>query len=198
VDTILSEKEAINAAIVECVNKAASSWGITCLRFEIREQFFTSWQYFCNIISSLGDMKLPTQVQEAMQEQLVAERRKRAAIFKSEGARMANINIAEGMRQARILASEAEKQVQIDRATAAAAVNLTVTEAKAKGLKVLADSLISEVNFIFKMMIQLTLYKMFRKEIELLLLLSLVITSRRLKLWQKQAAPATVEISAMG
>lgn len=83
-----------------------------------------------------------------MQEQLVAERRKKAAILKSEGVRAAEINLAEGKHQARVLASEAEKQEQINRATAEAAAYLIVTEAKAKGLKVLADSLTTEVNFL--------------------------------------------------
>jgi regulator of protease activity HflC (stomatin/prohibitin superfamily) len=83
-----------------------------------------------------------------MQEQLVAERRKRAAILKSEGVRAAAVNVAEGKQQARMLASEAEKQERIDRANADVAANLIVTQAKAKGLKMLAESLISEVNFI--------------------------------------------------
>jgi regulator of protease activity HflC (stomatin/prohibitin superfamily) len=148
-DRILSEKELINAAIVEFINNAASSWGITCLKFEIREQYSERDSNILRwICLSLGDIKLPSRVQEAMQEQLVAERRKRAAILKSEGVRAADINVAEGKRQAKILASEAEKQERIDRANAEAAANLTLTHAKAKGLKVLAESLISEVNFI--------------------------------------------------
>jgi regulator of protease activity HflC (stomatin/prohibitin superfamily) len=52
-----------------------------------------------------GDIKLPTRVQEAMQMQVEAERKKRAAILESEGVREADINVAEGKRQARILAS---------------------------------------------------------------------------------------------
>lgn len=52
-----------------------------------------------------GDIKLPTRVHEAMQMQVEAERRKRAAILESEGVRAADINVAEGKRQARILAS---------------------------------------------------------------------------------------------
>lgn len=53
----------------------------------------------------LGDIKLPARVQEAMQMQVEAERKKRAAILESEGVREADINVAEGKRQARILAS---------------------------------------------------------------------------------------------
>jgi regulator of protease activity HflC (stomatin/prohibitin superfamily) len=53
----------------------------------------------------LGDISLPERVQEAMQMQVEAERKKRAAILESEGIRTAEINVAEGKRLARILAS---------------------------------------------------------------------------------------------
>lgn len=53
----------------------------------------------------LGDIKLPSRVQEAMQMQVEAERKKRAAILESEGIREAEINVAEGKRLAQILAS---------------------------------------------------------------------------------------------
>lgn len=52
-----------------------------------------------------GDIKLPNRVQEAMQMQVEAERKKRAAILDSEGVREADINVAEGKRQSTILAS---------------------------------------------------------------------------------------------
>jgi len=55
----------------------------------------------------LGDIRLPSRVQEAMQMQVEAERKKRAAILESEGVREAEINVAEGKRLARILASGA-------------------------------------------------------------------------------------------
>ncbi|KAJ8882548.1 hypothetical protein PR048_014359, partial [Dryococelus australis] len=86
-DNVFRERENLNVNIVESINKASAAWGITCLRYEIR------------------DIKLPSRVQEAMQMQVEAERKKRAAILESEGIREADINVAEGKRQARILAS---------------------------------------------------------------------------------------------
>lgn len=53
----------------------------------------------------LGDIKLPPRVQEAMQMQVEAERKKRAAILESEGIREADINVAEGKKRSKILAS---------------------------------------------------------------------------------------------
>lgn len=53
----------------------------------------------------IRDIRLPPRVQEAMQMQVEAERKKRAAILESEGIKAAEINVAEGKKQSRILAS---------------------------------------------------------------------------------------------
>ncbi|CAG5049162.1 unnamed protein product [Parnassius apollo] len=122
-DKVFRERESLNVSIVDAINKASEAWGIACLRYEIR------------------DIKLPTRIHEAMQMQVEAERRKRAAILESEGVRAADINVAEGKRQARILASEAEKQEQINKASGEAQAMLAVAEARARGLKLIASAL---------------------------------------------------------
>ncbi|XP_070172076.1 stomatin-like protein stl-1 [Polyergus mexicanus] len=122
-DKVFREREELNVSIVESINKASSAWGITCLRYEIR------------------DIKLPPRVQEAMQMQVEAERKKRAAILESEGIREAEVNVAEGKRLAQILASEAARQEQINKATGQAAAVVAVAEARAKGLQVVANAL---------------------------------------------------------
>ncbi|KAJ2948482.1 hypothetical protein O0L34_g7730 [Tuta absoluta] len=122
-DKVFRDRESLNLLIVEAINKASEAWGITCLRYEIR------------------DVKLPTRVHEAMQMQVEAERRKRAAILESEGVRAADINVAEGKRQSRILASEAEKQEQINKALGEAQGMLAVAEARAKGLRMVGSAL---------------------------------------------------------
>ncbi|KAG5675746.1 hypothetical protein PVAND_005624 [Polypedilum vanderplanki] len=122
-DKIFQERESLNVSIVEAINKASESWGIQCLRYEIR------------------DIKLPQRIHEAMQMQVEAERRKRAVVFESEGIREADINVAEGKRKARILASEAEKQSNINIAEGNAQALLTIAKARAIGLKHVADQL---------------------------------------------------------
>ncbi|XP_039278170.1 stomatin-like protein 2, mitochondrial [Nilaparvata lugens] len=122
-DKVFFERESLNVAIVEAINKASAAWGITCLRYEIR------------------DIKLPSRIQEAMQMQVEAERRKRATILESEGVREAEINVAEGKRQSTILQSEAEREERINQATGEAAALMTVAEARAKSLAVVAESL---------------------------------------------------------
>lgn len=125
-DNVFRERESLNVGIVASINKASEAWGITCLRYEIR------------------DIKLPVRVQEAMQMQVEAERKKRAAILESEGIRAADINVAEGQRTSRILASEAERQEQINKAMGEAEAMLALAEARAKGLTIVAKSLQSQ------------------------------------------------------
>ncbi|XP_065367233.1 stomatin-like protein 2, mitochondrial [Calliphora vicina] len=122
-DKVFRERESLNVSIVDSINKASEAWGIACLRYEIR------------------DIRLPSRVHEAMQMQVEAERRKRAAILESEGQREADINIAEGKRKSRILASEADRQEQINKASGEAAAMLAVADARARGLVTLAKSL---------------------------------------------------------
>uniref|UniRef100_A0A1I7XP84 PHB domain-containing protein n=1 Tax=Heterorhabditis bacteriophora TaxID=37862 RepID=A0A1I7XP84_HETBA len=111
-DTVFKEREQLNENIVTAINRAAEPWGITCMRYEIR------------------DMHMPSKIQEAMQMQVEAERRKRAAILESEGHREAAINRAEGEKRAAILASEAAETEQ--------AVN--VARGQAEALKVNAEA----------------------------------------------------------
>ncbi|KAK2585563.1 hypothetical protein KPH14_010201 [Odynerus spinipes] len=122
-DKVFREREGLNVSIVESINKASEAWGITCLRYEIL------------------DIKLPDRVHEAMQMQVEAERKKRAAVLESEGIREAEVNVAEGKRTARILASEAARQEQINQASGEATALVAVAEARAKSLQLIASSL---------------------------------------------------------
>ncbi|KAF8778178.1 Stomatin-like protein 2 [Argiope bruennichi] len=125
-DSVFRERESLNFAIVEAINKASNAWGIDCLRYEIR------------------DIRLPQRVNEAMQMQVEAERKKRAAILESEGVREADINVAEGKKRARILSSEAEKTEQINRAQGEASAILAKASARAKSLNVISESLLQK------------------------------------------------------
>lgn len=125
-DGLFKERENLNISIVQSINTASEAWGIQCMRYEIR------------------DIKLPERIQEAMQMQVEAERKKRANILSSEGQKASEINIAEGQKQAKILASEAEKAMLINQATGAAEAVIVAGEARAKSLKVVAEALGSE------------------------------------------------------
>uniref|UniRef100_A0A0B6ZBQ4 Band 7 domain-containing protein n=1 Tax=Arion vulgaris TaxID=1028688 RepID=A0A0B6ZBQ4_9EUPU len=125
-DTVFRERESLNTAIVLSINHASHSWGINCMRYEIR------------------DMKLPAKVQEAMQTQVEAERKKRAAILESEGIREADINVAEGKKRSRILNSEAFKAEQVNQAAGEAEAILAKAKARAQSIEMISDALKNE------------------------------------------------------
>jgi regulator of protease activity HflC (stomatin/prohibitin superfamily) len=115
-DHVLKERANLNANITAAINEAAQDWGVTCLRYEIR------------------DIHAPEGVVEAMHRQVTAERSKRAEILESEGQRQSAINIAEGKKQSVILASEALKAEQINMASGEAEAILMRAQATAAGI----------------------------------------------------------------
>jgi regulator of protease activity HflC (stomatin/prohibitin superfamily) len=110
-DKTFAERDTLNAKIVEAINGGASSWGIECLRYEIR------------------DITPPASVRIAMDMQAEAERKKRAQILESEGSQQSVINIAEGQRQSVVLKAQGDAQATLARA-----------RATARGVSLLAES----------------------------------------------------------
>jgi regulator of protease activity HflC (stomatin/prohibitin superfamily) len=122
-DHVLKERANLNANITAAINEAAQDWGVTCLRYEIR------------------DIHAPEPVVEAMHRQVTAERSKRAEILESEGQRQSAINIAEGKKQSVILASEALRAEQINMANGEAEAILLKANATANGIDAVARSI---------------------------------------------------------
>lgn len=127
-DTVFKDREALNAQIVAAINKASDDWGLTCLRYEIR------------------DLALPKRVQDAMQLQVEAERKKRATVLESEGVREADINIGEGKKRAQILASEAQREQTINLSVGEARAIEAVARAQALSLEVIIRALNSDAH----------------------------------------------------
>ncbi|KAF2833361.1 hypothetical protein CC86DRAFT_365280 [Ophiobolus disseminans] len=122
-DHVLKERANLNANITAAINEAAQDWGVTCLRYEIR------------------DIHAPEPVVEAMHRQVTAERSKRAEILESEGQRQSAINIAEGKKQSVILASEALRAEQINLASGEAEAILVKAQATANGIDAVARAI---------------------------------------------------------
>lgn len=122
-DKTFEERESLNAKMVEAVNQAAISWGIQCLRYEIR------------------DIKMPEDIRKAMELQMTAERQKRARILESEGLRQSHINDSEGQRQAQINIAEGAQVERINRAKGEAEAIELLAEAAAKGIERIARAL---------------------------------------------------------
>jgi len=120
-DKTFEERESINASVVQAVDEAAQEWGIKVMRYEIK------------------DITPPQTVMHAMEQQMKAEREKRAEIALSEGDRQSRINRAEGMRQEAVKLSEGEKQKRINEAEGRAQEILLVATATAQGLEKVAD-----------------------------------------------------------
>lgn len=122
-DHVLKERQSLNANITSVLNEAAQDWGITCLRYEIR------------------DIHPPANVLEAMHRQVSAERSKRAEILESEGQRQSAINKAEGLKASTILASEAVKAENVNTAEGEAKAILLKAEATAAGIRQVAAAI---------------------------------------------------------
>ncbi|ETN45669.1 uncharacterized protein HMPREF1541_09502 [Cyphellophora europaea CBS 101466] len=122
-DHVLKERANLNSNITQAINEAAQSWGVVCLRYEIR------------------DIHAPEGVVAAMHRQVTAERSKRAEILESEGQRQSAINIAEGRKQSVILASEAMKAERINEASGEAEAILVKATATARGIDAVANSI---------------------------------------------------------
>jgi regulator of protease activity HflC (stomatin/prohibitin superfamily) len=122
-DKTFEERDAINAQVVTSLDEAAMNWGVKVLRYEIK------------------DLTPPAEILRAMQQQITAEREKRALIAASEGRRQEQINLAEGERAAFIAKSEGEKQAEINTAQGEAAAILAVAEASAEAIRKIAAAI---------------------------------------------------------
>lgn len=119
-DKTFEERAAINEEVVKALDEAASPWGIKVLRYEI------------------SDIELPVSIKDALEQQMRAERERRAAIAKSEGERQAMINVSEGQKQEVINLSEGEKMKQINEAEGRAREIELIAIATAEGLSKIA------------------------------------------------------------
>lgn len=127
-DTVLRERAALNNNICKAINDAASAWGMTCLRYEIR------------------DVHPPQNVLDAMHRQVSAERAKRAEILESEGQRQAEINRAEGSKRATVLASEASKIKAVNEAQGRAEAIIATAQATAQGIQSVSEAIQTSSN----------------------------------------------------
>lgn len=94
-DTTLVSRDTINDKMRTLLDEATDPWGIRVLRVEIK------------------NIKPPKDIQDAMEQQMKAERTKRAKILDAEGDKQSAILIAQGHKEAKILDAEGEKEAQI-------------------------------------------------------------------------------------
>jgi regulator of protease activity HflC (stomatin/prohibitin superfamily) len=122
-DKTFESREEINKQIVQALDEAGRNWGIKVLRYEIKS------------------LTPPESILRAMQQQITAEREKRALIAKSEGQRQEEINLADGEKQAAVLKSEGEKQAAINRAQGEATALRLIAEANAAAVRAVGEAI---------------------------------------------------------
>jgi regulator of protease activity HflC (stomatin/prohibitin superfamily) len=122
-DKTFEERDDINRTVVAALDEAAANWGVKVLRYEIK------------------DLTPPKDILHAMQQQITAEREKRALIAASEGRKQEQINIATGEREASIQRSEGEKQAAINNAQGEAEAIKAVAAATAEAIRKVAEAI---------------------------------------------------------
>ena len=91
-DDTLSNRQRINEILLGVVDEATNPWGIKIVRIEIR------------------DLKMSAELQDAMNLQMTAERRRRALVTEANGKREAEILAAEGEKQAAVLRAQGDRE----------------------------------------------------------------------------------------
>ena len=94
-DDTLNKRQEINAKIHKELDEPTDEWGICVESVEVRE------------VNPSKD------VQQAMEQQTSAERRRRAMILEAQGERRSAVEQAEGDKQSNIIRAQGEKQSQI-------------------------------------------------------------------------------------
>jgi regulator of protease activity HflC (stomatin/prohibitin superfamily) len=91
----LTSRDSINTQLRGALDEATGPWGIRVARVEIKA------------------IDPPPSIQDAMEQQMRADRNKRALILTAEGQRESAIKTAEGQKAAQILEAEGKKQAAI-------------------------------------------------------------------------------------
>ncbi|WP_418282942.1 SPFH domain-containing protein [Halorubrum sp. DTA98] len=94
-DDTLNKRQEINAKIRQELDEPTDEWGIRVESVEVRE------------------VNPSKEVQQAMEQQTSAERRRRAMILEAQGERRSAVEQAEGDKQSNIIRAQGEKQSQI-------------------------------------------------------------------------------------
>ncbi len=122
-DQTFTARSEINEILLKELDIATDPWGVKITRVELR------------------DILPSKDVQESMELQMTAERRKRAAILNSEGEKEAAVNSAKGKAEAQVLDAEARKKSTVLAAEAERQGQVLKAQAMAEAVQILTKIL---------------------------------------------------------
>jgi regulator of protease activity HflC (stomatin/prohibitin superfamily) len=122
-DSTLASREMINKRMREVIEEASIGWGVDVTRVELQA------------------IEPPSDIQQAMELQMRAERERRAAVTTAEAGKRAAILEAEGVKESQVRRAEGEREASILRAQGQAEARLTTAQAEAEALRRIAESL---------------------------------------------------------
>ena len=121
-DHTLTSRDVINTKITTILDEATDKWGIKVNRVEVK-----------NIIP-------PSEIQDAMERQMKAERLRRESILRAEGEKRSAILVAEGEKESAILRADAVREQRIREAQGEAQAILEVQKALADSIRMLNEA----------------------------------------------------------
>ena len=121
-DETLTSRDLINTKMRAVLDEATDAWGIKVTRVEVQ-----------NIIP-------PSNIQEAMEKQMRAERERRESILRAEGEKHSAILLAEGEKESMLLRASATKEATITEAEGRAQALQLQYQAEALGIKTLQEA----------------------------------------------------------
>lgn len=125
-DKTFEERDVINSKIVGVLNEVGLHWGIQVHRYEVK-----------NIVT-------PASVKNAMEQQMTAERDRRALLAQSQGDKQSRINNSEGIKTEAINKSEGEMQKRVNEAEGRAKEIEAIANATAEAIEKLAAAINQE------------------------------------------------------
>ncbi len=122
-DETLTSRDTINSKLRLVLDEATNKWGVKVNRVELQ------------------DITPPESVRRAMEQQMQAERERRAKVLEARGQKEAMILQSEGEKESQINQAEAEKQTQILKAQGEADAKVLQATAEAEAIRKVAEAI---------------------------------------------------------